>query len=352
MAILSKTIPVKIGAHPEYYGAKGYAIPIRPASESTRKRFKKFWVIDQQREVDIPIEDLSPVCQLPVYVECDVCHQHLWAIYDNYNRSVANGGYYACPECRNQKRAHNNLIKYGVEQTMMLDSVSKKVSDIWKSKSSDEIKRITEARRKTLMKRYNVDRVMDIPVVKEKIKATNMERYGYPVALQSPEIKEKIQKTLYENSNIKTSTQQKEIFNIYSKYYNCKLNYPVGIYNGDIVFFDDNIDFEYDGSGHKLGVYTGSISLKEFERREIIRNLAFKKAGYKMIRLISNRDKLPSEEKLFEILDISKKYFNETSHSWIDFNIDTGIMRNAEHMDGVPFDFGELHKVQYETMEE
>ena len=66
--ILSETIPVKIGAHPDYYRAKGYEMPMKEAKPSVKASFHKDYVIDKQKQVDVKIEDLPLTCQLPVFV--------------------------------------------------------------------------------------------------------------------------------------------------------------------------------------------------------------------------------------------------------------------------------------------
>ena len=64
------------------------------------------------------------------------------------------------------------------------------------------------------------------------------------------------------------------------------------------------------------------------------------------MRIISSDDKLPTDEILLSMLFKTKQYFsNYPNHSWIEYNIDTSIVRNAEYKDGVFFDFGKLQKI-------
>lgn len=66
-----------------------------------------------------------------------------------------------------------------------------------------------------------------------------------------------------------------------------------------------------------------------------------------MIRIISLTDKLPTEEILLQMLADAKQYFKDfPEHSWINFDIDNGIVRNAEHKEGVLYTFGQLRKIK------
>ena len=88
------------------------------------------------------------------------------------------------------------------------------------------------------------------------------------------------------------------------------------------------------------------LEKKEFNKKELIRDLFVKRNGYKVMRIISRKDYLPSDEKLLELLSYSRNFFKENpERSWIEFDIDNSIIRNALHKDGVFFNFGELRKL-------
>lgn len=62
--------------------------------------------------------------------------------------------------------------------------------------------------------------------------------------------------------------------------------------------------------------------------------------------IISLSDKLPSDCVLLKMLSDAEQYFVDyPNHSWIEFYIDNSIVRNAEHKDGMSYDFGELRKI-------
>ena len=46
------------------------------------------------------------------------------------------------------------------------------------------------------------------------------------------------------------------------------------------------------------------------------------------------------------MLDQAKEYFSTTNHTWIEYDIDTSTMRNAEHKDGVYYEYGKLRKIK------
>ena len=65
------------------------------------------------------------------------------------------------------------------------------------------------------------------------------------------------------------------------------------------------------------------------------------------MRIISSHDKLPSDTVLLEMLEYARNYFTlYPNHSWIEFNIDTSSIRNAEHKQGIPYSFGSLRTIK------
>ena len=63
--------------------------------------------------------------------------------------------------------------------------------------------------------------------------------------------------------------------------------------------------------------------------------------------IVSTTDKLPSDPVLFQMLENAKSYFSDyPEHSWIEYNIDTSTVHNAEHREGVFFDYGELRTIK------
>ena len=307
--ILSKEVEVRLNAfNVEYYKSLGYEIPMKRATTSSYKKYKKFLVYDFNQTLKVKIEDLPKGSNVRVEVLCDWCQKNKALIqYGTYNKSINISGNYACKECGAEKR---NQIVY---------------------------------------EKYGVDNVAQIDEVKRRMKTTSKERYGYDNPAKSPKVKEKISQTLYANSSQRTSRQQTYLFNLYkSTDSTTELNYPISHFNADICLSNEKIDIEYDGGFHNGTVQTGRLTQEEFDHKELIRDKIIKSEGYKIIRIKSNSDKLPSDHILLQMLSEAKQYFSETAHSWMTFDIDNSRMINAENKDanGIPYSFGELRKIK------
>jgi very-short-patch-repair endonuclease len=260
-------------------------------------------------EIDVNVEDLTNSSHIKILVSCDKCNKIKNVIYRDYINALNKNGHYYCQSC--------------AQITFLADEI----------RSEKVIKSRTG--RKGGYKRSDE--------TKEKFVATMKERYGVENPAQSPEMLEKAAKTYYKNSSKKCSKQQFYIYNLYGKNNLVELNYPISYYNADICLIDEKLICEYDGGGHLLNVITGKINKEEHMQKEIIRFSVLKRAGYKQMRIISSKDKLPSDEVLFQMLFDARNYFSKyPSHSWIEFNIDTSSVYNAEHIDGVQYDYGKL----------
>jgi len=175
---------------------------------------------------------------------------------------------------------------------------------------------------------------------KERTEATFLDRYGFKYALSSPEIRGKIRQTLYKNGSAPCSIQQKYIHNLIGG----KLNYPVKTSSLDIAFLEEMIYLEYDGGGHKNSIIYGTVTEKEFIKRERNRTYGLLRSGWKEIRIISEKDDLiPSDTKLLEILSYARTYLNQ-NHHYIKFNIDNSKIINSQGE--FDYDFGELRKIK------
>lgn len=142
-----------------------------------------------------------------------------------------------------QKQKERNLEKYGVTTTLKLKSVQDKISETCLEKygttsvasvggkkvheklkgnpfTEEEKKAICDKRRETLQKQYGVDRVCDIPGLRDKIEQTNLEKYGCKNPMQNEEVKEKLKQSNLEKfgvENFTKSVQYSKNNEIYSK---------------------------------------------------------------------------------------------------------------------------------------
>ena len=227
-----------------------------------------------------------------------------------------------------KKIMQTNLEKYGYENVLSSPDIRKKISD-------------------TIKDVYNVDNVSQSDEIKQKKANTTLLHYGVEHPSLSKEIVEKRMNTLYKNGTTQTSKQQLYVFELCNKNYkNIKLNYPISYYNADICFIAEKIDIEIDFGGHNLQVKLGKITQEEFDRKELIRDRVIKKEGYKIIRIVSRKDRLPQDSTLLQMLSDAKQYFSETNHSWCTYDIDKSLLINAEHKDGIHYSFGELRTIK------
>lgn len=397
--LLTKEVEVKVHTKTvEYYKSFGYDIPMRKATTSVYRRTGKEFVYDLGNTFIVKVEDLPRHSKEKVLVQCDMCKKKKMQVsYYNYIKVIEKSGNYVCKDCGHIKQKNTIEQRYNVQNISQLDAVKeKKIETLLLHYGVEYPSQSPEIRKKqinsliehygvdsplknqelmnraiaTNLERYGVPYASQNDSIKEKKKSTMTERYGFPYSSQSPELREKAictwrknlgvdspcespmvrekqAQSLYKHSTQKCSKQQLYLFELYKINEECELNFPISRYNADIYLQQRNIVVEYDGGGHKLSVITGQCTENEYLQKEIVRNNVIKQNSYKQMRIISSKDKLPSDEILLQMLSQAKQYFSDyPEHSWIEFNIDTSTVRNAEHKDGVFFNYGELRRVK------
>lgn len=246
-----------------------------------------------------------------------------------------------------EKLKRTNIERYGVEFTIQSEEVRKKIKETFLERYGVEnplqSEEIQDKAKQTFLEKYGVECLLSLPSFHEHSREIDMKKYGVYHHLQNPDILAKQKETFYKNSTCPTSKQQRYLCNLYDG----ELNYPFKMYNLDIYLPNENLDIEFDGSGHLLSVKRGNLTQDEFNKKEIIRNNMIKREGYKQMRIISSNDKLPSDTILLQMLSDARTYFSlYPNHSWIEFNIDTFTFRNAENPKGSPYDFGVLRTIK------
>ena len=197
--------------------------------------------------------------------------------------------------------------------------------------------------RETNRQRYHCDNPLQNPEIQAKTRKTNLQKYGCEHVSQSPEIRAKAAMTMNKNQTVTTSTQQKYL----SELYNMRLNAFLVYWNVDMYDDINDIALEFDGGGHFLAIEIGGMSPEAFYQKELVREKLIREDGHKLIRIISKTDKLPSDEILLQMLSDAKQYFSDfPQHTWMNFDIDNGIYRNAEHKDGSPYFYGQLRRIK------
>ena len=397
MPILTKEVEVKVSASTvKHYESLGYMIPMRKSSKTTRKRTGKEYVYDVGKTFVVKTEDLPVYSNVIVDYLCDYClkevmHIAYWQLASgtkDVNRIACKNCYpkkvkevcllrygvdnYAKTQEFNEKYTNTMLSKYGVKHNSHLHDYKEKFHNTCIERYGEDYwKQFAEKSRKTFRDKTGYDSPLQLQEIKDKSKQTCLEKYGYEYVLQVPEVRAKIikscvdrygvdnpsksnevraksVKTMYENGTIPTSKQQLYIYNIYRLFnQTVEINYPICRYNVDICFPEEKLIVEVDFGGHNLSVKLGTYTQEEFDKREIVRSNVIRREGYKQIRIISTKDILPSDQILLQMLNESRDYFSiYPNHSWIEFNIDNSIVRNAESKDGELYDYGELRKIK------
>lgn len=345
-------------------------VTVRPRGSMIKYYREKGYDSKYNQPLVVKVEDLPKASEVVVQVLCEMCKDKILSVrYVDYNRSVNNSGSYVCKACSYAKCKQTNIARYGmlytetdeckektkktciekfgVENPMQNKDISLKVRKTNINKyGCENVLQVSEFKSKaitTCVERYGIDNPSKSEEIKEKTRTTNMQRYGVPYTQQSPEVRAKANATLCKNGTQKTSKQQLYLQSILGG----TINFPIKYYAVDICFPEEKLIIEYDGGGHDLRVTLGNLTQEEFDQREIVRNNVIKKEGYKRINIVSKTDKLPSDEILLQMLSEASQYFSDfPQHSWIEFNLNTSTMRNAEHKDGIPYNYGPLRAIK------
>lgn len=370
MPILTETVEVKLNSsNIAHFKSLGYEIPMKEPCERYKKRGINL-VYDLGASMTVRVEDLMKNSSAYIDVLCDMCKEEIIHIkYAGYNKAMDETGSCVCRQCSyiktqqtliarygdlyinteefKEKQKRIFLEKYGVDNPFASKEIREKINKSNLEKygyaNIGQVPEFKEKMKATLMERYGVDSPSKSEEVKEKIRNTNLERYGVPSVMQCPEIREKVNRTLCENGNQRASRQQIYLNSLYGG----ELNYPIRRYAVDICFPKEKLYIEYDGGGHSLAIRFGDLTQKEFHQKEIVRHCIIKREGYKEMRIVSSKDLLPSNQILLKMLSDAKQYFSfYPNHSWIEFNIDTSTVHNAEFKNGTTYDYGELRKIK------
>jgi hypothetical protein len=365
--ILIETIEIEItNGSRKHFESLGYDFPKFPAKYNKNKL-----VSPRGTKITVKIEHLPITSCLDIPYKCDYCNLIDTKKYKDIitGRKIVQKD--CCAKCQPTKTKEVNYIRIGVESFMQLDSTKDKAKETnlkrYGVESPMQNKEIQEKSKATLMQNYGVEIPMQSEEIKNKTAATNIIKYGNksPVqneyvkskmlatmrknhgvdyAQQSKKIREKTIQRMYENGNAPCSTQQKYIHNLIDG----ELNFPQNGTWLDIAFPDEKIYVEYDGRGHDLSVQLDQVARKEFDNKERRRWYALYSKGWREIRIISTKDKLPSDEKILEMMDFAKGYLNTGRH-YIKFKIDEGIVKTSQFE--TTYDFGKLRKIKNNDIE-
>ena len=379
--ILPQTVTiVPSGKLIEYYRDKGYDAQWR-------------------KELIINVIDLTYGSKKAVKCNCDYCNDLIQIPYSKYCEVMSSEvPKIACKKCINIKREECVLNTYGVKNVFQLEEVKEKIIDnniqkygVSNYTQTEEYKKrkqetcldrygtknplqnekikekvantcyikygtkcpaqnqeIKNKIRKTVEQKYGVSSVLLSEEVKSKIRNSMIKNWGVATPFESPEILKKAALTFQKNQTVATSRQQKYIYQLYGG----EINGVVSHYNCDIVFREEKMIVEYDGGGHQLGVEFGTISEKDFKQKELIRDKEIKREGFRIVRIISRKDYLPSDTTLLQMLQYARDFFTQNpDRSWLSFDLDNNCIYNAYHketdIDNILFyNFGKLRKIE------
>lgn len=308
MGLITNTVKMKVKAKLiKHLESLGYTIPKKEPSSSYKLRRNKEWVYDTDAYIEINICDLPNGSRAMVDCKCDYCGEIVSMPYKKY--------------------------------TKIMEGIVPKISCY----SCNPIKQ------KEIVKlKYNVDCVFQLDEIKEKSKKTNQLRRGVDYPTQSPEVKQKIINSFYENQSVSTSNQQRYL----AKLYNMEINYPILYWNVDLYDKDSKICCEYDGNGHQLSVDLGFLSQEEFDKKQEFREKSIINEGYKMVHIVSKKDRLPSDTVLRKMLIDAKTYFSHNpNNSWLIYDIDNSIIKNENDQNGLHYTYGKLRLIKKQHLE-
>lgn len=247
----------------------------------------------------VKVEDLSPRSKSIVKVECDFCHNIIDVKYQNYqNRGKLSDGY-ACTNCKSIKAKISIKNKYGVDNLFQCEEVQEKIKRTCLEKYGTEYicqsKHFIEASRNTCLKRYGVPSFTQTEEYKRRTIETNLKNRGYMYHTQDPEVIKKINESFSKNGTCKVSKPQIALFEKLKELFDeCYLNYPCDFYSLDcmVKIQDTCFDIEFDGQYWH----------KNKNQKDFLRDKYVKSKGYKIIRILGNRE-IPNDDELLKAFD-------------------------------------------------
>lgn len=296
-------------------------------------------------------EKIKETCKNKFGTTCPLISEEIIEKIKKTNLEKYGVDHYSKTEEYKEKFTNTMNERYGVDHAAQSPEFLKKMQQtmilnygVTNPLQSPEIK---EKWVKTNREKYGVDYPVQSEQVKETIRRNNIVKYGTDSPARVPEVRKKAALTLQKNQTVATSRQQKYIHNLFGG----ELNGVVSHFNCDIVFREEKIIFEYDGGGHLLSVKLGEETEEEFKRKELIRDKYIKNEGFRIVRIISRKDYLPSDIILLQMLQYARDFFTQNpDRSWLSFDLDNNCIYNAYHKetdtDNILFyDFGKLHKI-------
>lgn len=327
MGLVTKFVLVKINGHNlRYYKERGYDC-------------------NKGDTVEVSVNDLSDGASNEIEYICDYCGQQYRTKFYNKKDTVKNHEKFCCNNftCQSQKRKENLLKKWGVDNPMKIKENVEKAQNTCQEKygvnNPAKVEFFKEKARHTNIDRYGTDNPLKNKDVQQKVKETNLALYGEEYAAKSQIVRQKIEDTLIKRYGVKTAfltenAQRKlsalgkeasKIQRYICSVYNGELSVEIYPYIADIVM-DDNIVCEVDGGGHFLKIKLGQESESLFWKKEYGRENYIISKGYKILRIITHKNNLPSTDILLEIRNLCLNYFR-SGYNVFRYNLDDNTFR-------------------------
>ena len=378
--ILPQTVKVKIASpNYNYFKEKGY-------------EFEKCGDI-----IEVNVLDLQRRSTTMVKCTCDFCGKITETWYGKVVVNKENNTLIACDnkDCMRKKKEDTNLKRYGVKNPSQAQEIKNKKVETCKKNFGceypaqskivqDKLKKafqnhfgcnnpmqdtaIRNKAKTTNIERYGVENVAQSKIIQDRMKATCKERYGVEYAIQNKAIQDRIKTTCKERYGVENAMQNEEIKNktLDSFYFNgtgpCSrqqkyIHFLIGgalnkrVCNSlvDICFEEEKIAIEYDGGGHFLGdkmngnkIPSKEALLKEKNREDFVVN-----KGYKVIRFIATKDRIPSDEVILNLIE----EFKNSDFKVIRIDFEKGIIEK-DYKEKSHRIFGKLRYITKKDLEQ
>ena len=349
--------------------------------------------------IEVNVFDLPKSSRAMVKVVCDICGKEREMWYRTVVECNKEDKLITCGDkiCRYKKVEDTCKKRYNVKNVFQLQETKDKIvetnrknhgvdwytqTEEYKDKSKKtcqlhygvdnpaQAQEVKDAMKDTCRSRYGCDYAVQSDEVQNKIKSTNNKIYGGDSPFSSEEIRKKSQQTWKENygEDIINPGQVEEIKNKVLDSFQFNSTGPSSraqryinhILNGtlnkhicgslvDIYMEKENIIIEHDGSGHFLkdkingnAFPTKEALLREEEREDKIIN-----NGYRMIRFIANKDRIPSDEVILNLIE----GFKNSDFKVIRINFEEGTIEK-DYNEKWYCNFGELRRITKKDLEQ
>ena len=253
-----------------------------------------------------------------------------------------------CKEIQDKAKA-TCQEKYGGNSAMCSEEIQNKSKTTcllhWGVNNPNQSQEIKNKKIETCRKNWGVDNPFKSSIIQDKAKATNLERHGVEYPTQNEEIKNKALDSFQFHGTGPCSRAQRYINYIL----NGTLNKHICGSLADIYIEKENIVIEHDGAGHFLtDKFNGNKTpSKEAILREKNREDKIINNGYRMIRFIATKDRIPSDEVILNLIE----GFKNSDFKVIRINFEEGTI-NRDYEEKWYCNFGELRRITKEDLEQ